>query len=97
MCLTADDGDKVLAFWRAGLLFAFNFNPSKSFSDYGVIAPAGRYGLVLDTDETRFGGQGRIAAGQIFFTEATVENHERVDRVKLYLPARTALVLEFLR
>ena len=41
--------------------------------------------------------QGRIAAGQTFFTEATVENRERVDRVKLYLPARTALVLEFLR
>ena len=55
-----------------------------------------RYRLVMDTDETRFGGQGRIAAGQMFFTEATVENHERVDRVKLYLPARTALVLEFL-
>ena len=96
VCLAADDGDKVLAFWRAGLLFAFNFNPSKSFTDYGVLALAGRYRLVMDTDETRFGGQGRIAAGQMFFTEATVENHERVDRVKLYLPARTALVLEFL-
>ena len=94
VCLAADDGDKVLAFWRDGLIFVFNFNPSKSFSDYGILAPAGCYGLVLDTDETRFGGQGRIAAGQVFFTEATIENHERVDRVKLYLPARTALVLK---
>ena len=94
VCLVADNGDKVLAFWRAGLLFAFNFNPSKSFTDYGILALAGRYRLVMDTDETRFGGQGRIAAGQEFFTEATVENDERVDRVKLYLPARTALVLE---
>ena len=97
VCLAADDGDKVLAFWRAGLLFAFNFNPSKSFTDYGILALAGRYRLVMDTDEVRFGGQGRIAAEQTYFTEATVENNERVDRVKLYLPARTALVLELLR
>jgi len=26
--------DKIIAFERAGLLFIFNFHPTKSFSDY---------------------------------------------------------------
>jgi hypothetical protein len=30
------EGDKVVVFERAGLLFVFNFHTSKSFSDYKV-------------------------------------------------------------
>lgn len=33
------DDDQVLAFKRGDLVFVFNFNPSKSFSDYGILAP----------------------------------------------------------
>ena len=91
--LAANDADQTLAFWRGGLVFAFNFSASRSYSDYPVLVPPGSYRLVLDTDEVRFGGQGRIAARQTFFSEPSVVGDERVDHVKLYLPARTAIVL----
>lgn len=92
--LCAHDGDKVLAFWRDGRVYVFNFNATESFTDYGVmVPPGGRYRLVLDTDEVRFGGQGRIRPRQIFESEPVVQNRERIDQIRLYLPARTALVL----
>jgi hypothetical protein len=50
--------------------------------------------LLLDSDEVRFSGQGRIAAGQEFWTENVVQGDEIVQQIKLYLPARTALVLK---
>ncbi len=93
--LCANDGDKVLAFWRDGLVYVFNFNATESFTDYGIMVPPGkRFKLVLDTDEARFGGEGRIQAKQVFTPEPVVQNSEQIDYVKLYLPARTALVLE---
>ena len=93
--LCANDGDKVLAFWRAGRVYVFNFNATASFTDYGVMVPPGRrFRLVLDTDEVRFGGQGRIRPRQVFAPEPVVIGNEQVDYVKLYLPARSALVLE---
>jgi len=90
----AHEGDKVLAFRRGKLLFVFNFNPSQSFTGYGIRVPeGGRWRLALDTDETRFGGEGRIAPGQTFTPEVIKEDGARVAYVRLYLPARTALVL----
>ena len=96
--LVRNDADHVLAFWRDGLVFAFNFDATRSFTDYGVQVPPGdgAYKLVLDTDETRFGGQGRIAAGQNFFAEDVLADDECIRQIKLYLPARTALVLRAL-
>ena len=46
-----DQGDKVIVFERAGVVFCFNFHPTKSFTDYkiGVHEP-GKYPL---TNETR--------------------------------------------
>ena len=94
--LVRNDADHVLAFWRDGFVFVFNFDASRSYTDYGIQVPPGdaAYGLVLDTDETRFGGQGRIAAKQKFFPEYADIGDERIRQIKLYLPARTALVLK---
>ena len=62
--LVANEPDKVLAYVRGDLLFAFNFNPTKSFTDYGVLVPpASDWKHLFDTDEPRFGGQGRIQPG----------------------------------
>ena len=49
--------DKMIVFERAGLVFAFNFHPTNSFTDYriGVEVP-GDYHIVLSSDEKRFGG-----------------------------------------
>jgi 1,4-alpha-glucan branching enzyme len=90
-----NDGDQVLAYMRNDLLFAFNFNPHRSFADYGFLTPAGRYRVVLNTDDTRFGGFG--------LTDDTLEHtthydplfeNEGKEWLKLYLPARTAVVLK---
>ena len=93
--LVRNDSDHVLAFYRGGYVFAFNFDPQRSYSDYGVLVPpGGMYRLLLDSDEVRFAGQGRIAAGQEFWPENVEQGDEIVQQIKLYLPARTALVLK---
>lgn len=53
--------DKVVVFERAELVFAFNFHPSKSFTDYklGTELP-GDYKVVLNSDDSKFGGHNRI-------------------------------------
>ena len=55
------NGDKVVVFERAGLVFLFNFHPSQSFTDYRVgVEAAGTYKIVLDSDAEEFGGFKRI-------------------------------------
>ncbi len=92
--LVSNDGDHVFAFMRGKFVFVFNFHPSQSFTDYGVFVPPGRFRNVLDTDEVRFGGQGRIAPKQTFETYPVIKDAEQLDYINLYLPARTAVVLE---
>ena len=92
--LVRNDPDHVLAFYRGGLVFVFNFDPVRSYSDYGVLVPpGGMYRLLMDSDEIRFGGQGRIAAGQEFWPTNVEHGDEIVQQITLYLPARSALVL----
>ncbi len=82
--------DQVLAFERAGVVFVFNFNPGRSVTDYAIPLPSGRYRLTLDSDAAEFGGQARVLPGQTYAT-APAEGH--ASAVRLYVPARTALVL----
>ena len=83
--LVADEEKKVLVFLRKNCIFALNFSPSGSFTDYGFKAPDGEYVNVLDSDQPDFDGFGRLKV---------VERHVTVDgTLKLYLPARTAMVL----
>ena len=94
--LAANEGDKVLAFLRGNLLFAFNFHPTQSFADYGVLVPpASDWRHLLDTDEPRFGGQGRIQPGAVYAPQLVLDagRNEWVQQIRLYLPARTAVVL----
>ena len=93
--LVANEPDKVLAYVRGDLLFAFNFNPTKSFTDYGVLVPpASDWKHLFDTDEPRFGGQGRIQPGVTYAPALVSDRGELVQQIKLYLPARTAIVLK---
>ena len=92
--LKAAEADKVLAFVRGGLLFAFNFHPEKSFVDYGImVPPATRWRHWFNTDEARFGGQGRIAVEQDYEARLVREGEEFVQQIRMYLPSRTATVL----
>jgi 1,4-alpha-glucan branching enzyme len=91
--LLINEGDKVFAFERGGIFFVFNFHPSQSFTDYALEIPPGEYVLALDTDEARFGGHARLAAGQRYSTARVLQSDTLRNCVRLYLPCRTALVL----
>lgn len=90
-----NDGDQVLAFMRGDLVFVFNFSPTRSFTDYGFLVPEGDYKVVLNSDAKEFGGNG--------FADDTMVHHTNFDPVyekdhkgwlKLYIPARSAVVLK---
>ena len=90
-----NDGDQVLAYSRKDLIFVFNFSPTQSFTDYGFLVPEGAYSIVLDSDATRFGGNGFVDDNQVHFTNKDpLYAKKRKGWLKLYLPARTALVLK---
>ncbi len=93
-----NDGDQVLAFGRGDLVFVFNFNPVRSFSDYGFLVPRGSYKTVLDSDSIEFGGYGRVDDNVEHFTLMDpLYKKVRKEWLKLYLPARSALVLKKVR
>ncbi len=84
------DPTQVLAFGRGDYLLVFNFSPSTSYTDYAVPVPAGRYSIVLSTDEGRFGGFDRNDMFFVFYTQKIGGQ----DMLRLYLPSRSALVLK---
>jgi len=82
--------EKILAFYRHGLLFAFNFHPSQSLTN--VLVPVhqpGEYTVVLSTDDAAYGGWNRIE--HIPYSSKMFDGKHYVE---LYLPARTAVVLK---
>jgi len=88
------DSDQTLAYMRNDLVFVFNFSPSRSYAGYGVLVPMGEYEVVLNTDTRRFGGFG--------LTDDSIKHQTNFDPLykkdkkewlKLYIPARTAVVL----
>ncbi|MCH5221186.1 MAG: alpha amylase C-terminal domain-containing protein [Muribaculaceae bacterium] len=88
------DDDQVLAFMRGDLVFVFNFNPEKSFYGYGLLAPGGVYSTVLSSDSKEFGGFGNIDENVEHFTKPdSLYASAAVERLPLYLPTRTAVVL----
>lgn len=87
------DDKKILVFQRGDLWFLFNFHPKQSLTDHEIVALPGTYDLVLDTDEPRFGGQGRLTPGQHYVTLSEVTGKARNDVLRVYLPCRVAAVL----
>ncbi|KAG0224661.1 1,4-alpha-glucan-branching enzyme GBE1 [Mortierella sp. GBAus27b] len=87
------EGDKVLAFDRAGATFIFNFHPSKSYTDYRIsVSEPGKYKIILDSDEEKFGGHARVSHDSEFFsTPGPWAGHNQ--SIQVYTPNRTAMVL----
>ena len=95
--LVADEQKKVLIFRRKNCIFALNFSPVGSFADYGFSAPAGDYVNVLDSDEPRYNGFGRLQEGEhhIAVPEKCPNGNQAYDHtLRVYLPSRCALVLK---
>lgn len=90
--LVADDILKILAFERNNLIFVFNFHPTQSYIDHLIPSFSGKFRMVFDSDATCYGGHGRLRPGQIHFSQ--MDSSQR-HHVSLYLPTRTALVLQY--
>ena len=89
-----NDGDQILAFSRGELIFVFNFSPSRSYSDYGFLVPEGSYNVVLNTDAKEYGGYGFADDTVEHFTNAApLYEKDHKGWLKLYIPARSAVVL----
>jgi 1,4-alpha-glucan branching enzyme len=86
------EGDMVIVFERAGLLWIFNFHPSQSYTDYRVgVQQAGTYRIVINTDSSAFGGHDNVNEDTRFFTTDFAWNG-RDNFVQVYIPSRTAIV-----
>ncbi|CAN6195153.1 unnamed protein product [Urochloa humidicola] len=93
-----DDTSMVISFTRGPFLFAFNFNPELSHQSYHVgVDEAGEYQLILNTDETKYGGCGELKSSQ--YMRRTCD--KRVDgcrnSLELALPSRSAQVYKLVR
>ena len=91
---TSNQPDQVLAFDRKDLLFIFNFNPNRSFTDYGITVEPGKYKIVLNTDAKKYGGFGLIDDSMLYYPERGDNKVSRYNFLKLYLPCRVGLVLK---
>ncbi|XP_061363910.1 1,4-alpha-glucan-branching enzyme 3, chloroplastic/amyloplastic [Gastrolobium bilobum] len=92
------DSSMVISYIRGPLLFIFNFHPTDSYDSYSVgVEEAGEYQVILNTDEIKYGGQGRLKEEQYF--QRTVSR--RVDGLRncleVSLPSRTAQVYKLRR
>ena len=89
------DDDQILAFMRGDLVFVFNFSPTRPYPDYGFLVPTGSYDVVLNTDAVEFGGNG-LADDSVThvtnFDPVYVADHK--EWLKIYIPARSAVVLK---
>jgi 1,4-alpha-glucan branching enzyme len=88
----SDSYDLVLAFERGGLLFVFNFHPAHSYTDYGLAVDAGKYSILLCTDDAEFGGFSRVDTG-ITYRSMIERSFGLKHNLKLYLPSRSGMVL----
>jgi 1,4-alpha-glucan branching enzyme len=86
--------DKVIAFGRGGLVFVFNFHPNRSHVDYRFEAGPGKYRMVLNSDDTAYGGHGRLTPEQVHFAMTEGDRDYKKHFLSLYIPTRTAIVLE---
>ncbi len=91
--LLVNVGDHVTAYEKAGDVFIFNFDPTRSFEGYFVPMPReGDYQVILSTDDYCYGGEGRI----YHLKYTAVKQPDGRIGFQIYLPSRTAVVLKML-
>ena len=89
LCLLKEP-EKIIAFYRKGLLFAFNFHPSNSLTNVLIPVPNNAdYTVRLCSDDEKYGGQNLVE-----YMTYPVKEFDGKYYVELYLPARTAVVLK---
>ena len=77
--------EHVVSFVRDKYLFVFNFSPNESYTDFAVPTFDGEYTLALNSDDATFDGNGLVEPNQTYVAKN--------QHLKVYIPARSALVL----
>lgn len=91
--LHVHEDHKLLICSRGRVLLAFNFHPHASYPDYRIGVPQAKgYRLILNTDDTQFGGHGELVPNQVYPVQE-VAWQSRPQSLQVYLPARSALVM----
>ncbi len=87
-----DQGDKVVIYTKKSVVFAFNFHPESSFTNYFVpVEEEGLYGVILSSDDKKFGGFDRVDKKYIYKAERTQDGRLGFF---CYLPNRCAIVFK---
>jgi 1,4-alpha-glucan branching enzyme len=86
--------DKVIVFRRAELVFVFNFHPACSYTDYRFEAAPGKYQMFFNSDAAEYGGHSRLIPDQYHLTLHDPLKQQNRNMLSLYIPNRTALVLQ---
>ena len=90
--LSISDEEKVMIFERNQIVFAMNFDPTRSYQSCFIPTHvAGDYRVLLSSDAAVYGGQGRIATDYIY--TACQQPDGRIG-FYIYLPSRSAVVLK---
>lgn len=87
--------DQIIAFTRGHYLFVFNFNPVQSFPDYEIEFEPAKFKVVLNTDSGIYGGFDRIDERMTYYTIPIGSSHQK-HALRLYIPSRSAFVLEII-
>ena len=89
--LFLENTHKIMVYSKGNRVFFYNFHPSNSYPGYRIpVAAAGKYKVIMSTDDYCYGGQGRIYH-QVYETKTDGQNNHYLE---LYLPSRTAIVME---
>ena len=93
--LLMDEQNKTMVYSHRDLIFVLNWHSTASIPDYEIpLHEAGKYELLLSSDEERFGGHARHQEGQEYFSfNVEGEDGTLYPRLKIYNTSRTALVL----
>ncbi|KAF1741012.1 hypothetical protein MXB_3710, partial [Myxobolus squamalis] len=85
--------DKIIFFERGGLLWIFNFHPTKSYTEYRVpISISKDHRIVLCSDDDIFDGHNRVDKNTIHNAH-DFPCHGLPYSLLLYIPSRVAIVL----
>ena len=93
--LMMDEQNKTMVYSHRDLIFVLNWHSTASIPDYEIpLHEAGKYELLLSSDEERFGGHARHQEGQEYFSfNVEGEDGTLYPRLKIYNTSRTALIL----
>ncbi|MCK5838699.1 MAG: alpha amylase C-terminal domain-containing protein, partial [Bacteroidales bacterium] len=91
--LNMDENNRTIIFERNQLVFVFNWHISNSIMNYEFMVPqAGKYKIILDSDNEFFGGHGRVD-NQIVY-ETFFDDSSATNRLRIYNTNRTALIFK---